>query len=76
MEDYFLYIDDLPSNKKVQCNSGKAKNVSNTRLEASVPQFCSSVGRKKLRKLLGPFWMLLEKNTQLIVKVCNPVSYD
>ena len=65
VEDYFLYIDELSSPYKVRRHGLYTSKI----LEIASLMLMILNDRKELRKLPGPFWMLLATAIQFVVKV-------
>lgn len=66
VEDYFLYIDDLPDPEKV-----RIQTLSPNIYQVEGSDVISPVihGRKKPRKLRDHFWMLLVMTIQFVARV-------
>lgn len=68
VEDYFLYIDDLPSPEKVRAYILVAQFAC-MRLKLCCPFPNTINGRIKLKKLQDQFWKLLVMTIQFVARV-------
>lgn len=70
VEDYFLYVDELPSPYKVRMHALYASKI--LELQPLQPLMCMILNdRRRQRKLPDPFWMFSAIAIQSVVKVCS-----
>lgn len=75
MEDYFLYIDDLPQSEKVSMQPQDILTVFSI-WTGSLQISLWFLGRKKLKELHALFWMHSVMTIPFVVKVCLNCRID